>query len=228
MAWRALRAAEGQRTTVIDLYELVARRRGLAAHELPRAERLALARSVLAQVWPGFGVTEGSERPVEEVEVVPYDPAWPDRFAAWRDRLVGALGATALRIEHVGSTAVPGLAAKPVVDIQVSVADLEDESAYVRAVEGTGLRLRSRDDAHRFFRPPAERPRDVHVHVCAAGSEWERDHVLFRDLLRGDPRARAAYARAKQEARIRWADDRYAYTDAKTEVILRLLADAQE
>ena len=226
-AWRRLREAEGRRATVIDLYELVARRRGLAGHQLPRAERDQLTRWAMPIIWPGFGRTDGSDRPDLHLEVVAYDPSWPGGYARWRDRLAGQLAGTAVRIEHVGSTAVPGLPAKPTIDIQVSVADLEDESRYVARIEQAGVQLRSRDALHRFFRPFAGQPRDVHVHVCAAGAGWERDHLLFRDYLRGHADARDAYARAKREAARVWSDDRIAYTEAKTGVILNLL-DAAE
>jgi GrpB-like predicted nucleotidyltransferase (UPF0157 family) len=226
-AWRRLREAEGRRTTVIDLYELVARRRGLAGRQLPQAERVQLARSVMPINWPGFETTEGSERQDLSVEVVAYDPSWPGRYRRWRDRLDGQLADTALRIEHVGSTAVPGLPAKPTIDIQISVADLDDESRYVAQIEQAGVQLRSRDALHRFFRPFAGQPRDVHVHVCQAGSDWEREHLLFRDYLRSHADARDAYARIKWEAAEVWSDDRIAYTEAKTEVILDLF-DAAE
>ena len=150
-AWLQLRAAEGDRTTVIDLYELVAAAQGLAAHELPAATRLSLAQQATAQKWPGFAVTEGTERPRVPLVVVEYDPAWPQTYKCWRRQVAAALGRTALRIEHVGSTSVPGLAAKPIVDIQVSVADLGDEPRYVPALQATGLALRSRDELHRYF-----------------------------------------------------------------------------
>jgi GrpB-like predicted nucleotidyltransferase (UPF0157 family) len=226
-AWQRLREAEGRRTTIIDLYELVARRRGLAGHQLSRAERVELTDSVMPVIWPGFARTEGSERHDLRPEVVAYDPSWPDRYQRWRDRLTGQLGDTALRIEHVGSTAVPGLPAKPVIDVQVSVGDLEDESRYAVQIEQAGVQLRSRDTLHRFFRPFAGQSRDVHVHVCQAGSDWEREHLLFRDYLRRHSDARDAYARVKEEAARVWSDDRIAYTEAKTGVILDLL-DAAE
>lgn len=226
-AWRRLREAEGRRTTVIDLYELVARRRGLAGHQLPQAERIELARSVMPIIWPGFARTEGSERHDLSVEVVAYDGSWPGRYERWHDRLDDQLTHTALRIEHVGSTAVPGLAAKPTIDIQISVADLDDESRYVAQIEQAGVQLRSRDALHRFFRPFAGQPRDVHVHVCQTGSDWEREHLLFRDYLCTHANARDAYARIKWEAAQVWSDDRMAYTEAKTEVILDLLAAAE-
>ena len=226
-AWLRLRAAEGNRATIIDLYELAAARQGVAAHELPAATRLGLARRAMARTWPGFTVAEGSERPAEPLVVVDHDPAWSRAYECWRQRLAAALGATALRIEHVGSTSVPGLVAKPIVDIQVSVADPGDEPGYVPALRTIGLVLRSRDDLHRFFRPPAGQPRGVHVHVCAAGGQWEHDHLLFRDYLRAHPAAARRYAAVKRAAVRRWSDDSWAYTDAKSVVVLDLLDQAE-
>lgn len=222
-AWRQLRTADGLAATIIDLYELAARRRGLKVDDLPAAERHALARSVMSDIWPGWNVTPGSERVGDVITIVDYDPAWPDRFAAWRQVLRAALGTTAVHIEHVGSTSVPGLAAKPIVDVQISVADVANEEAYAPELGAIGLQLRSRDTFHRYFRPFPERPRDIHVHVCQLGSEWEAEHLRFRDHLRAHPEARDAYAQAKRAAAALWADDGLAYTDAKTEVILNII-----
>jgi GrpB-like predicted nucleotidyltransferase (UPF0157 family) len=137
--------------------------------------------------------------------------------------IAAGLGDVAQRIEHVGSTSVPGLPAKPIIDIQVSVVDLRAEDRYLPALERVGLALRSRDDYHRYLRPFAGKPRDVHVHVCATGSAWERDHLRFRDYLRAHPGSCQAYAAAKRAAAQRWSDDGIAYTDAKTEVILDIM-----
>ena len=227
-AWLQLRAAEGNRATIIDLYELAAAPQGLTAHDLPVTVRLSLARQAVPHMWPGFSITDGSERPAVPLVVIDYDPAWPHTYARWRHRIGAALGPAALGIEHVGSTSVPGLAAKPIVDIQVSVADLADERRYVPQLEEVGLALRSRDEMHRYFRPPAGQPRDVHVHVCAAGSQWERDHLLFRDYLRADPAACRRYAEAKRANVRRWSDDGWAYTEAKTGVVLDILEQAMD
>jgi GrpB-like predicted nucleotidyltransferase (UPF0157 family) len=226
VAWTGLHQVEGRRATVIDLYRLAGQPRGLEPHELPLEERKRLARAVAPTFWPGFQVTEGSER-FDPIRVVDHDADWAQRFQHWRGLIAEALSATALRIEHVGSTSVPGLAAKPIVDVQVSVADISDEKAYVRELESLGVQLRSRDDLHRFFRPFADRPRHVHVHVCPAGSGWEREHLLFRDYLRAAPAAQEVYAAAKREAARVWIDDGWAYTDAKAEVILDILQEAE-
>jgi GrpB-like predicted nucleotidyltransferase (UPF0157 family) len=224
--WHRLHAVEGPRATVIDLYALVAGPRGLAPHELSLSERTALARSVMPLVWPGWAITADSERGGDVIEVVEYDAEWPLRYESWRQPIHAALGDTARAIEHVGSTSVPGLPAKPIVDIQISVVDLDDEARYVAALETLGVQLRSRDELHRYFRPFPDRPRAVHVHVCAAGSPWEHEHLLFRDYLRTDADARAAYAAAKREAAFLWSDDGWAYTDAKSQVISTIMTAA--
>jgi GrpB-like predicted nucleotidyltransferase (UPF0157 family) len=227
-AWWRLRERQGPRVSLIRLYAMAAEARGLGAHDLPLPERRILAERAMAAVFPGWETVAGSDRHVEPIEVVPYDPAWPAAFRVWRDRLAGHLGTAAQRIEHVGSTSVPGLAAKPIVDIQVSVASLGQEGVYVAPCQATGLQLRARDDEHRFFRPPAGRPREVHVHVCASGGSWERVHLLFRDFLRVSSRARESYAAMKREAALVWRDDRMGYTEAKNDLILDLLDEAEQ
>jgi GrpB-like predicted nucleotidyltransferase (UPF0157 family) len=226
-AWCRLREAEGPRATGIDLYWLAARGRGLAPGELPRAERAGLAAAVFPVLFPGFGAIAEADRGREPIEIVPWDPGWPARYARWRERITAALGATALRTEHVGSTSVPGLDAKPVIDIQVSVADIGDEARYAGRLAAAGLQLRSRDSLHRFFRPFPDRPRDAHLHVCQAGGAWERDHLLFRDYLRAHPAACQRYLAGKRAAAATWRDDRFAYTEAKTGVILDILGEAE-
>jgi len=227
--WCRLRATEGARTSLIDLYALVAHPRGLAEHELSLQERDLLTARALPVMFPGFEVLPNSSRARRDpVEIVPYDERWRSRYEAWRRKLLDALGLVARRIEHVGSTAVAGLPAKPVIDIQVSVQDLGEESSYVPAIESLGVQLRSRDDEHRYFRPFSGLPREVQVHVCRMGSKWERQALLFRDYLRASPAARDAYAQAKRLAADRWKDDRIAYTDAKGAQILDLMAAAEE
>jgi GrpB-like predicted nucleotidyltransferase (UPF0157 family) len=141
--------------------------------------------------------------------------------------LADRLGPAALRIEHVGSTAVPGLAAKPVIDVQVSVADIDEEPSFVPHIEAAGVKMRAREAGHRYFRPPGDAPREVQVHVCAAGSDWERTHVLFRDFLRADAGTRDAYGALKRRLAVRFRDDRIAYNEAKTDFILDAMARAR-
>ncbi len=226
--WLRLRALEGARTSLIDLYALAAHPRGALPGELPVEERDQLSARALPVMFPGFEVVSGTNRAVRDpVEIVPYDDAWPKLYGAWSWRLSSALGPIAQRIEHIGSTAVPGLPAKPVIDIQVSVGALEDEPSYVPSMEALGVQIRSRDGERRYFRPFSGLSREVQIHVCSSESRWERVHVLFRDYLRASAAARRSYARIKREAAARWRDDRVAYTEAKTAVILDLMGAAE-
>jgi GrpB-like predicted nucleotidyltransferase (UPF0157 family) len=159
------------------------------------------------------------------IVVVDYDSTWPSRFLAEHERIARALRDVPRRIEHVGSTAVPGLAAKPIVDIQVSVPDVADEASYLSELEATGYVLRVREHQHRMLRTPTL---DVHVHVCSLGGPWERRHLLFRDWLRQSAVDRNAYEQAKRElATGPWPtmDD---YADAKTPIIAEITTRAEE
>lgn len=127
-SWCRLRATKGERVTVIDLYQMVAADEGLSPEELDLAQRQLLAERALRFIWPNWEVGPGSGRLPEPIEIKAYDPRWPDLFGNWKDRIAAALGSAARRVDHIGSTAVPGLAAKPVVDIQVSVARLEADT----------------------------------------------------------------------------------------------------
>ena len=164
----------------------------------------------------------GPER--RTIEVVGHDSSWPRRFAREHARVAGALGPVARRIDHIGSTAVDGLAAKPIIDIQVSVDDPEDEQTYVPALERAGYRLRVREPGHRMRRTSTL---ELHVHVCAVGGDWERRHLLFRDWLRVDSSDRALYAETKRDLAKRDWPDMNAYADAKTSVIRQVLARAE-
>ena len=227
--WLRLRETHGRRATIVDLYGLVAARRGIELAELPRNDRLELSQAALRVMFPGFQVVDqdGGRNP-EPVVFCVYDNRWPVQFDEWRGRAAAALGHKASRIAHVGSTSVPGMSAKPVIDIQVSVPELSDEAAYVPALRSLGVILRSRDRDRRYLRPGGGSPRAVQFHVCETGSKWERDHLLFRDYLRSSPAARDTYDRAKHEAAATWSDDRIAYTEAKTGVILDLLEEAED
>jgi GrpB-like predicted nucleotidyltransferase (UPF0157 family) len=153
------------------------------------------------------------------ITLVEWTPAWAERFEQERDRIRGALGARALGIEHIGSTAVPGLAAKPIVDILLIVPDVEDEAAYLPALEQAGYGLRVREQGHRMVRTP---DLGVHLHVWA-DDEIER-HLRFRDRLRASPEDRAAYERLKRELAPRdWAGMND-YADAKGPFIEAVLS----
>jgi len=160
------------------------------------------------------------------IEIVDYDPRWPDLFRAYRVDLAAALGPSALRIDHVGSTAVPGLAAKPVIDIQVAVPDQDDLDSYQATLEATGLRLHYLEPGWSMFQPTGERTR--HVHVTTAGSPREREQRLFVAYLRTFPERRDGYAALKRELAARFRDDRDGYTMAKSAFVAVTLALAAE
>lgn len=163
----------------------------------------------------------GPER--RDIVMAEHDPQWAEQYEVERDRIVGALGSGALRIDHIGSTSVPGLGAKPIIDIDLSVADPDDEAAYVPALEAAGYVLRVREPGHRMLRTSA---RDVHVHVCAIGSEWERRHLMFRDWLRARPDDRVLYESVKRELSTHEWADMNDYADAKSDVIAEIMARA--
>jgi GrpB-like predicted nucleotidyltransferase (UPF0157 family) len=150
------------------------------------------------------------------VEIVEYDPAWPGQFAALGRSLRTALGEVAPRIDHIGSTAVPGLAAKPVIDVQVSVTDLEPLAAYRVPLEGLGFRHRAdnTERTKRYFREPAGHRR-THVHVRRAGSFSEQFPLLFRDYLRAHPAEASRYAAVKRRLAASYGPDRAGYSEAK-------------
>lgn len=153
------------------------------------------------------------------IDLRDYDPRWPQLFAAERDRLRAALGDTALLIEHVGSTSVPGLAAKPVIDIVLAVPDSADEPAYLPWLVAAGYALRIREPKwfeHRLFKGPDT---DVNVHVFSVGTPEIDRMIRFRDHLRHDAADRERYARTKRELAARtWRHVQH-YADAKTAVI---------
>jgi GrpB-like predicted nucleotidyltransferase (UPF0157 family) len=156
----------------------------------------------------------------DQIEIMEYDHRWASSFVTWRDRLAESLGPSALRIDHIGSTSVPGLAAKPIIDIQLSVATLDEESDYLPGCVDAGFELYSRDEVHRFFHVPPPSPRVAQLHLCQSGGQFEYDHLLFRDYLRANPDERDAYAAMKREAARTWKDDRIGYTYAKGGFIL--------
>jgi GrpB-like predicted nucleotidyltransferase (UPF0157 family) len=161
------------------------------------------------------------------VEICPYDPAWPSLFAVLSVRLRGALDSVALRIDHIGSTSVPGLAAKPIVDVQVSVAAFDPLNAYRVPLEGLGLVFRpeNTERTKRYFRE-APGTRRTHIHVRQAGSWAEQFALLFRDYLRAHPEDRDRYAELKRGLARELRDDRHAYTEAKIPFIWEVMSRA--
>jgi GrpB-like predicted nucleotidyltransferase (UPF0157 family) len=160
-------------------------------------------------------------------EIVDPDPAWPARFEQEATRIREALGDLAVRIDHIGSTAVPDLPAKPVIDIQVSLSSMTPRATWREplAAAGYSYRLDPTSVDHEFVcRESADGTRLVNVHLCPAGSEWERRHLTFRDRLRSDPGARDAYATLKRRLAAEHPKDVHTYADGKNAFIRRLEA----
>jgi len=164
----------------------------------------------------------------DPIELADYDAAWPGRFEQMRARLAAALGDTARRIDHVGSTAVPGLAAKPVIDIQVSVPDVEDEAAFRAPIEAQGFGMRWIELGHRYFRPPA-----------AAAARLPGPRVHHRQRLGARPRAvsrlpaqppgnGSRVRQLKRDLASRYTWNRIGYNDAKGPFIESVVDRAQE
>jgi GrpB-like predicted nucleotidyltransferase (UPF0157 family)/predicted ester cyclase len=170
-------------------------------------------------------VLVGGLEPVTSIAIVDYDAAWPSRFEIERARIAAALGAAALDIHHIGSTSVPGLAAKPIIDICLVVDDIEDDEAFGPALEAEGYPLRVREPDHRMFRTPA---RDVHVHVYERGSKEIVDYLDLRDWLRQDADGRERYASVKRELAARSWRDMNEYAEAKSPVVSDTLRRARE
>lgn len=152
---------------------------------------------------------------------MPYDPAWPARFEEERTALVAAIGEWLVGdVHHVGSTAVPGLEAKPIIDILVGVRDLEESLACFEPLAGLDYLYAPylAEEMHWFCKPHPSR-RTHHLHLVPTNSQRYSDELAFRNCLRADPGLAADYAALKQALAKRFADDRDAYTEAKSDFI---------
>jgi GrpB-like predicted nucleotidyltransferase (UPF0157 family) len=159
-----------------------------------------------------------------ELYVVSYDTSWPVIFAEHQERIRVALAAIPVDIHHIGSTSVPGLAAKPIIDIVVAVDDITAEEDYLVPLLAAGYLLRVREPAHRLVRTP---DRDVHVHLLEKGDQAVTRHLVFRDHLRLDSHDRELYAHTKYALIRQGFDDMNEYSDAKTDVIAAITARAE-
>ena len=161
------------------------------------------------------------------IEIADYDPAWPAQYEQEAARIHSALRDRVKRIAHVGSTSVPGLAAKPIVDIVLEVADSSDEDAYVPLLERAGYTLRGRESdwfEHRRFKGPDN---DINLHTFSAGCEEVDRMLTFRDWLRTNAADRELYLRTKRELAAQpWAYVQQ-YADAKTAIVKEIMARAE-
>lgn len=160
------------------------------------------------------------------IALVDYDPEWPVLFQREAQRIRAALGDQVLRIEHVGSTSVPGLAAKPIIDIVLVVADTANEEAFVPALEAAGYVLRIREPdfhEHRMFKGPDT---NINLHCYCAGSPEVERMLVFRDWLRSKEADRVLYERTKRELAAKTWKYVQDYADAKTAVVNEILTRA--
>jgi len=163
------------------------------------------------------------------VKLVPHNPAWKQAFEQERLALRNAMGALACGIEHIGSTAVPDLAAKPVLDVLLGAPSLQRFTECGVLVEQAGYTFcREPELGWWFFAKGPEISRTHHLHLCVYGSPFWNDHIRFRDHLRRDSIDRHAYEALKHSLAREYADDRPVYTEGKSEFILTILKDPHE
>lgn len=157
-----------------------------------------------------------------------YDPQWPRIFRDMAGKLRQAIGPTAIRIDHIGSTSIPGLDAKPIIDIQISVAAFDPMEPYRAPLEGLGFEYRDKNPelTKRYFKEPQGVAERTHIHVRRAGSFSEQFPLLFRDYMRFHATAASEYARLKLQLAEQYRDDRHAYTEAKDAFIWDLMRRA--
>lgn len=151
-----------------------------------------------------------------ELYLAEHDTAWASRYAAHEARVREAVGSAAVAVEHIGSTSVPGLAAKPIIDILLTVPDITAEEDYLEPLVASGYVLRVREPGHRLVRTEQ---RDVHVHVLEPDDPAAGDYLLLRDHLRVDSADRDLYEATKRDLVTRDWPDMNAYADAKTSVV---------
>jgi GrpB-like predicted nucleotidyltransferase (UPF0157 family) len=173
-------------------------------------------------------VTIGEREPHRApVELAEYDSAWPELYLREEEKIRGALGKRAVRVAHAGSTSVPGLAAKPVIDIVLEVADATDEASYVPALEAEGYALRIREPdwfEHRLLKGVDP---SVNLHVFPAGCPEVDRMLAFRDHLRENEADRELYERTKRKLAARTWEHVQHYADAKSEVVEQILRRAR-
>ena len=172
-------------------------------------------------------VTVGELRPLDgPILLMEHDPCWPQLFDQEAERIRAALGQRALRLEHVGSTSVPGLCAKPIIDMLLVVTDSSDELSYVPQLEASGYILRIREPdwfEHRMFKGTDV---DINLHVFSEGTSEVERMLLFRDHLCSDEVDRELYARTKRDLARRVWRHVQDYANAKTEVIQEIMERA--
>ena len=174
-------------------------------------------------------VTIGEVRPLNmSIKILEYDPCWPGLFEREANRMRSILGEKVLLLEHIGSTSVPGLCAKPIIDILLVVADSSDETSYVPELEGAGYTLRIREPEwfeHRMFKGPDT---DINLHVFSDGASEVKRMLRFRDWLRANKSDRDKYASVKRSlAKRKWRHVQH-YADEKTSIVKEIMDRAND
>ena len=178
---------------------------------------------------PGESPWVSSHAPTMEVSIVAYDTSWPARYEFLAGRIRAALGPAVLALDHVGSTSVPGLAAKPTIDVDLTVADAAAEAAYVPALEECGFQLVGREPWWYGHRLLGRSEPACNLHVWSPGCPEPARHLIFRDWLRANPDERDLYVRAKRaasEQTLAVGGDVEAYNAHKQAVIRQIYARA--
>ena len=186
---------------------------------------------------PQDPTTQDNQRPIVElrssmttpyvIEIIEYSDEWPRLFIDLGQIFRSALGGVAIRIDHIGSTSIVGLAAKPIIDVQISVEELEPVDPFRIPLEQIGYVWR-KDNSERTKRYFREEPgtRRTHIHVRKAGSWSEQFALLFRDYLREHLEDQKAYERVKRDLAVRYREERKKYTDSKNPIIWEIMSRA--
>jgi GrpB-like predicted nucleotidyltransferase (UPF0157 family) len=166
------------------------------------------------------------ESVIDIIDIKDYDPEWPNAFELEKSRIMKKLGELVLEIQHIGSTAVPGISAKPIIDILIAVRDMGRAMECAIKLADLGYELiQSEDDVERLFLFRGM-PRTHHIHIVEHGSETHRKHVVFRDYLREHADTRNEYDRLKRALAARYRTDRKSYVDSKTDFVERVVEKA--
>ena len=166
------------------------------------------------------------------IVIVDYDPQWPILYEKEREEILNVIGHIALEIEHIGSTAVQGLGAKPIIDIMVAVGNLDDAEKCLEPLRSIGYEYVPEHEEEiperRFFnRGRLPKEQHYHLHMVEKGSGFWKRHLLFRDFLRTDPNVAQRYNQLKKELASKYGSNREAYTEAKTSFIQSVVAKAE-
>ncbi len=167
----------------------------------------------------------------DPIVIAEYNPQWPTLYEKEKEQILSVIGHRAIAIEHVGSTSVPGLGAKPIIDIMLAIRHLDDASACIVPLQDIGYEYAPEFEAlmpeRRFFRRFSLGVRTHHLHLVEITSKFWEHHLLFRNFLRNHSEAAQQYYRLKQELAAQFRGDREAYTDAKTQFIESILEKAR-